>query len=101
MDSGLSLREPRNDGGLLFFVMAGLVPAIHVFCYQDVDARHKAGHDDFGANSKPLRLPHSFNPDRKRLRARPAAHAREQLGGRPGIRGQAVFDLHRLHRAAA
>jgi hypothetical protein len=27
--------------GLLFFVMAGLVPAIHVFCYQDVDARHK------------------------------------------------------------
>jgi hypothetical protein len=27
--------------------MAGLVPAIHVFvCFQDVDARHKAGHDD-------------------------------------------------------
>jgi hypothetical protein len=29
--------------------MAGLVPAIHVFlvaCHQDVDARHKAGHDD-------------------------------------------------------
>ena len=27
--------------------MAGLVPAIHVFlCSQDVDARHKAGHDD-------------------------------------------------------
>ena len=26
--------------------MAGLVPAIHVFvCFQDVDARHKAGHD--------------------------------------------------------
>jgi hypothetical protein len=28
--------------------MAGLVPAIHVFNYtqhQDVDARHKAGHD--------------------------------------------------------
>jgi len=29
--------------------MAGLVPAIHVFlesrCKQDVDARHKAGHD--------------------------------------------------------
>jgi hypothetical protein len=28
--------------------MAGLVPAIHVFesvCVQDVDARHKAGHD--------------------------------------------------------
>jgi hypothetical protein len=27
-------------------VMAGLVPAIHVFVRgQDVDARHKAGHD--------------------------------------------------------
>jgi len=29
--------------------MAGLVPAIHVFlarCSQDVDARHKAGHDE-------------------------------------------------------
>jgi len=27
-------------------VMAGLVPAIHAFLYfQDVDARHKAGHD--------------------------------------------------------
>jgi len=27
--------------------MAGLVPAIHVFCplYEDADARHKAGHD--------------------------------------------------------
>jgi hypothetical protein len=30
-----------------FFVMAGLVPAIHVFAsLQVVDARHKAGHDD-------------------------------------------------------
>jgi hypothetical protein len=30
-------------------VMAGLVPAIHVFLLRvarDVDARHKAGHDD-------------------------------------------------------
>jgi hypothetical protein len=29
--------------------MAGLVPAIHAFlanCSKDVDARHKAGHDD-------------------------------------------------------
>jgi hypothetical protein len=31
--------------------MAGLVPAIHVFLWElhrrkDVDARHKAGHDD-------------------------------------------------------
>jgi hypothetical protein len=30
-------------------VMAGLVPAIHVFAHidsKDVDARHKAGHDE-------------------------------------------------------
>jgi len=27
-------------------VMAGLVPAIHVFRFKDVDARHEAGHDD-------------------------------------------------------
>jgi len=28
-------------------VMAGLVPAIHDFLFfQDVDARHKAGHDE-------------------------------------------------------
>jgi len=26
--------------------MAGLVPAIHVFFLQDVDAWHEAGHDD-------------------------------------------------------
>jgi hypothetical protein len=33
----------------LTFVMAGLVPAIHVFLpcnKKDVDARHKAGHDE-------------------------------------------------------
>ena len=38
----------------LFSVMAGLVPAIHVFFSsrgQDVDARHKAGHDELGAES--------------------------------------------------
>jgi hypothetical protein len=32
-----------------FIVMAGLVPAIHVFAFvraEDVDGRHKAGHDD-------------------------------------------------------
>jgi len=27
--------------------MAGLVPAIHVFSRKVVDARHKAGHDDY------------------------------------------------------
>jgi hypothetical protein len=34
--------------------MAGLVPAIHVFLAQqskDVDARHKAGHDEGGADA--------------------------------------------------
>jgi hypothetical protein len=38
-----------TDG--LLAVMAGLVPAIHVFTIamlQDVDARHKAGHDETG-----------------------------------------------------
>ena len=30
-----------------------------------------------------------------------SAHPRQQFGGGPGIGGQAVFDLHRLHRAAA
>jgi hypothetical protein len=33
-----------------YTVMAGLVPAIHVLLYRhskkDVDARHKAGHDE-------------------------------------------------------
>jgi len=33
---------------LFLSAMAGLVPAIHVFLLdaQDVDARHKAGHDE-------------------------------------------------------
>ena len=34
--------------------MAGLVPAIHVFLSsetKDVDARHKAGHDEFLAGN--------------------------------------------------
>jgi hypothetical protein len=37
-------------------VMAGLVPAIHVLAAskKDVDARHKAGHDEHLAN-KPLK----------------------------------------------
>jgi hypothetical protein len=35
--------------------MAGLVPAIHVFATheQDVDARHKAGHDAKNQNAPP------------------------------------------------
>jgi hypothetical protein len=36
---------------VVLFVMAGLVPAIHVLLVaivkKDVDARHKAGHDDY------------------------------------------------------
>jgi len=37
-------------------VMAGLVPAIHVFYVtrrKDVDARHKAGHDDGAWDAAP------------------------------------------------
>ena len=47
-----------------------------------------------------IRLSRSRDTGRRRLRARPA-HPRQQFGGRPGIRRQAVFDLHRLDRAAA
>jgi hypothetical protein len=41
--------------------MAGLVPAIHVFCFtkEDVDARHKAGHDERDALD---RFPHGTQP---------------------------------------
>ena len=42
--------QPLESGVLAEFVMAGLVPAIHVFLLEwskDVDARHKAGHDEF------------------------------------------------------
>ena len=45
----------------LMFVMAGLVPAIHVLNAErpkGVDARHKAGHD--GRES--VRLPHHSSP---------------------------------------
>jgi hypothetical protein len=44
-----SFETPRKVRGSSKLVMAGLVPAIHVFlarCSQDVDARHKAGHDE-------------------------------------------------------
>jgi hypothetical protein len=39
----------------LFPVMAGLIPAIHVFSTaesKDVDARDKPGHDEFNATTK-------------------------------------------------
>src|SRR5665213_64917 len=36
----------------------------------------------------------------RRLRARRAAYACQQFGGRPGIGGQAVFDLHCFHGAS-
>jgi hypothetical protein len=40
--------EFRDGDWCFFVVMAGLVPAIHVFtgCTKDVDGRHKGGHDD-------------------------------------------------------
>jgi hypothetical protein len=42
--------------------MAGLVPAIHVLlaAAQDVDARHKAGHDVDTADIRALRRPPSI-----------------------------------------
>jgi hypothetical protein len=44
------MSEKKNASGIPHFsVMAGLDPAIHVFfasAPQDVDARHKAGHDE-------------------------------------------------------
>jgi len=46
-------------------VMAGLVPAIHVFAAsrkQDVDARHKAGHDEHTDEPAPVRA-HLFIAD--------------------------------------
>jgi hypothetical protein len=40
--------EFRDGDWRFFVVMAGLVPAIHVFTrrMKDVDGRHKGGHDD-------------------------------------------------------
>jgi hypothetical protein len=55
--------------------MAGLVPAIHVFAVprkQDVDARHKAGHDEFNNSD---RWYHSFKPDREVHFVRRSANA--------------------------
>jgi len=47
----MDLDRPIRSGNVesTHAVMAGLVPAIHVFVAsskQDVDARHKAGHDE-------------------------------------------------------
>jgi hypothetical protein len=42
------VRPKNTTSGSPIFVMAGLVPAIHVFDLvldKGVDARHKAGHD--------------------------------------------------------
>jgi hypothetical protein len=41
--------------------MAGLVPAMHVFCLKrskDVDARHKAGHDEVNIATRDCYLSH-------------------------------------------
>ena len=53
MGQGISPTGPARSGRrdemecINFIVMAGLVPAIHVFAAaKDVDARHKAGHDE-------------------------------------------------------
>jgi hypothetical protein len=50
--------ENKIDGAApLVIVMAGLVPAIHVFTLprKGVDTRHKAGHDDKGGTPLDLR----------------------------------------------
>ena len=48
--------------------MAGLVPAIHVLSRsnesKDVDARHKAGHDEFPAEYLNLSRPHAVEEAR-------------------------------------
>ena len=70
--------------------MAGLVPAIHVLlCLQDVDARHKAGHDDGVCgdveNLSPLpfitrqRALHRARPALQLLLARCRAHVEKVL----------------------
>jgi hypothetical protein len=43
------MRDALTQASMLF-VMAGLDPAIHVYLdgNKDMDARHKAGHDDLG-----------------------------------------------------
>jgi hypothetical protein len=48
IQNGMGNLQSLSDRNILF-VMAGLVPAIHVFFFvkrKDVDARHKAGHDE-------------------------------------------------------
>jgi hypothetical protein len=44
-----AMRDALTQASMLF-VMAGLDPAIHVYLdgNKDMDARHKAGHDDLG-----------------------------------------------------
>ena len=48
MKSRVGTQDVMRDIGKPDFVMAGLVPAIHVLLLlvKDVDARHKAGHDE-------------------------------------------------------
>jgi hypothetical protein len=48
----LALSEVRAADQPVFSSMAGLVPAIHALALQkkDVDARHKAGHDEARCN---------------------------------------------------
>jgi hypothetical protein len=52
--------------------MAGLVPAIYVFLssgHEDVDARHKAGHDEIVGRSI---VEEPLNPQDDRIRDRPS-----------------------------
>jgi hypothetical protein len=61
--------EIRQLSSSEFSVVAGLVPAIHVFVggkfSKDVDARHKAGHDEPG---KPPEFTLAFSGQTLRMR---------------------------------
>src|SRR5581483_1700961 len=103
---GLEIVAIHPDSGNLapeFLVMAGLVPAIHVFLSvtaEDVDALLKAGHDEI---ERPPASPHA-DPSRQRIRHGLSGHRpckRAPAGLRPrvtqrfphlGLRGRSVDD---------
>ena len=68
------LRDAHAGASRWRFVMAGLVPAIHVFPVsekKDVDARHKAGHDEFRGKTQFHRLQFESTQEKWRTSARP------------------------------
>jgi hypothetical protein len=81
-------------------VMAGLVPAIHVFAAEtkDVDARHKAGHDE-SVNRR--EMPHIFDLIFHSLRCRrPACPGDPVLQRRLCLSREAsAYWMHRMRGA--